>query len=214
MIKVKINGAEYSIAQHLLEVNYKALIKATTDRQILAAISDIPMDIITLLDIEALSPLLAFLECDEDYSAPEIKCVKVAEETYEKFLEAQLILRRESKRYRQLYFLSQLYHPERKKGVHILSTGINLINQINLFLDSYAELFNEGPTQIEIEAGIEQVNELAPFMTPYTLAGKDLLKMKEILKEPTVVVYSALLCNYREAKYQEELYRLKFPEKK
>lgn len=211
MTNLKINGQPYAIADNWQEVNINRLVKATTDRQELAALSDIPMDIVSMLDMEMFKPLISFIECVDDYLAPEMQCANVSEESYEKLAEAEIIMKWEAKPYRQVYHISKLYHPERKKSVHILSTGINIVNQMEVFLNSYSEMFQEGATGIEVEAGIESVNELAPFMTPYHLAGKDLIRMKEVLKEPAVVVYSALLCNFRESKYQEELYRLKFP---
>jgi hypothetical protein len=213
MISVRIQGNKYSIAENIYEVDIHRLIKASSEREELAAISDIPLSLVARLDLDTFLPLIEFLNADYDYVSLDVKCKNVSQEPYEKLELAKKAMQDHEKLYMQVYHVAAVYHPERKKSIPIFQTGINLIHQIGLFLDEFAEMNQEEPDSFEKAAGIDKLTELGSFGTAYNLAGKDLTKMDAITEMPAVVVYTALLYNYRESKYMDELNRLKYPPK-
>jgi len=126
-------------------------------------------------------------------------------ESYFKMEEAKKILTQGGRAYKKLYHLSKLYHPDRTETVQILSTGINLLDQINLFLSAYEEMFSYEPEQEEINAGIEDLSGFSALATVYNLAGKDLLKIDQVGNSPAVVVYGVLMYEFKQSQYQKRL---------
>lgn len=211
MINVSISGKQYTIATNIFEVDINRLVQAEGEREELAAISNIPLEVARLLDMDFFLPMIAFLNDPEDYSCEHVDTANVDEESYSKLEEARSAIISTDKIYKQIFEVSKVYHPDRKKSVPIFKTGINLLQKITLFLDEYSELTEDGPDQMEVSAGIDKINEMARFGTAFVLAGRDLTKMDQVTRMPAIVVYTALLYNHRENKYQEALYKLKYP---
>lgn len=209
MISLRIQGEPYSIAESIQECNIHRLVKATSEREELAAISDIPLEIVRRLDWDTFSHLVEFLNSDEDYQCESVKVKDIATESYEKLELAKKAIQDHDKLYMQVYSVARVYYPSLKKSSDIFKYGINLINQIGLFLEEFSEMYEDGPDALEVQAGIEKVNEMGSFGTAFTLAGKDLTKMDKVTEMPAIVVYTALLYNYRESKYMDALSKLK-----
>lgn len=211
MINVKIKGESYSIVSNIYECDIHKLVKAENEREELVAISDIPRAVVAFLDIETFLPLIEFLNSDYDYTSTDIKCADVSNESYEKLELAKIAIQNNDKIYRQVYEVAKIYHPDRKKSTTVFKTGINLINQINLFLDEYSEMYEEGPSMEEQQAGIEELSKMGAWGTLYALSGKDVTKIGQLAQMPAIEIYNALLQNYRESKYMDALYKIKNP---
>lgn len=213
MINLKINGIDYTIVDSIRDCNIHKLVKATSEREELAAISDIPLATVRMLDWDIFEPLTEFLHNADEYQAKNVKVVDVAEQSYEKLELAKMAIHNNQKLYKQVFEVCMVYYPDSKKSTDIFNRGINLINGINLFLEEFAEMYEEQPDSLEIQAGIESVNELAAFGIPYQLAGRDLTKIDAVCEMPAHVIYNAMLYDFRYSKYTEALYKLKYPQK-
>jgi hypothetical protein len=127
----------------------------------------------------------------------------VSLESYEKFEEAKSKIGQEL--FKTLYQLCKIYYPDHKKTVHIFSLGADILNQINLFLGHYKEMFNDPPSNDELSAGVEELGVFGTWATVYNLSGRDILKMDDVLAKPAIEVYTALYYSFKERKYMDSL---------
>lgn len=211
MVLIKIKGKKYPCPMNWDEVKDLAgLVSAIDLTGEMAVLTGAHLDGIPEDQIFPLLTLTSFLE---EFDTPEIQCIAVEEQSYFKMQEAKAILTQPGRAYKKFYHLSKLYHPERTETVQIISTGVNLLNQIEVFLSHYEEMFSYEPTQEEKDAGIEEFAQLSAFGTLYNLAGKDLLKIDQVGESPAVIVYGVMMYNFKESEYQKKLWDIQHPPK-
>lgn len=76
--------------------------------------------------------------------------------------------------------------------------------QFSDFFERFKELSEYKPTTEELMAGIDTLEVFGFMNTLDALAGGDILKHTEVLKQPTDYVFTKLLKDYRKAKFQEK----------
>lgn len=209
MVLIKIKGKKYKCPTKWDEVtDFDTLISRGTLREEIETLTGASLEGIS---DESVFPLITLTSFMEEFDLPAFECADVNQESYYKLEQAKEILKLEGRAYRKLYFLSKLYHPDRTETVQILSTGKNILDQINLFLSAYEEMFTYEPEQEEINAGIEELSGFSALATLYNLAGQDLLKIDQIGNSPAVVVYGVLMYEFKKSQYQNRLNEIRYP---
>ena len=213
MVKVRINGADYEVKTLWEEVDADRLMVCETFREELAVMSTIPADLIGKASEIQLFPfytLISFLyEVDE---LPMVEAVNIENESYEK-LELCKQRIQTGKTYNKLLKAARTYYPEENKTVLLLSLGVSIVQQISIFLAKYTEMTEAEHENDEIVAGIDRLTAFGAWGTAFTLAGKDVLKLRGVLDMKAITVYEALRYNFREAKYMKRLFEIKNPKK-
>jgi hypothetical protein len=213
MVKVKINGVEYSVQTRWEEVDAVKIMVCENFREELEAMSDIPKEIINkAADVQLfpLQTLISFIYEVEEF--PAIQAVNIAEESYEK-LELAKTRIQTGKTYNKILKAAITYYPEEKNAVRLLSLGISIVNQIGIFLEKYQEMTESEHANDELAAGVEQLDAFGSWGTAFSLAGKDVLKLRGVLEMKAIVIYEALRYNFREARYTKRLFELRNPKK-
>ena len=213
MVKVSINGTEYQVKTLWEEVDADKIMVCENFKEELEAMSDIPKEIIEKANELQLFPfytLIVFIHDVEDF--PAIHDLNIAEESYEK-LELTKKRIQTGKTYNKLLKAARTYYPDEKNPVRLVSLGISIVAQISLFLEKYTEMTESEHDNDEIVAGVETLDAFGAWGTAFTLAGKDVLKLKAVLETRAIVVYEALRYNYRESKYMKRLFEIKNPKK-
>lgn len=225
MIKVKINGIEYEVKTEWSEVDCNELAKqhfdgegkprATTFKDELKCLTNIPADLIDKANDTQLFPLYTiFSFIDNMDLMPSVEALEVSRAPYDDFEVAKDFAKADVKPYRKFIEVAKVYYPDEKNPVRIIGLGVNIVNQISVFLSAYKDMWEDPPDEDSVRAGIEELGVFGIFGTGYTLAGKDLLKLEQVLKLPTIRVYTALYYNWKEAKYAKRLWDIKNPKKK
>lgn len=192
------------------QINVAKLYAAKTEQEELAVLSNIPLELIKQLDeiqFKALYELIGFIN-DEDVVLPLSETKDITVLPYRLFVKAKSELRQD-KLYKKLIGVSGVYYPDQTKMVPILSLGMDIFNQLNIFLETYAEMFNWTPTAEQIKAGISELDVFGDWATIYNLANKDILKMDTVLEQPTISIMTALFYNFKESRYAENLAKQK-----
>lgn len=217
MVKVHVNGNKYNVATSFKDVkSLEALMECNTVFKELQVVTDIPYELLTMMNetqMFAISHLTGFLDSldDLEYFCVDVEVVDIQTESYEKFeLARQGMV---GKLYQQLYKIAKVYYPEEKNTQKLLSIGYKLYVSIAKFLEIYKEMYEKTADDDEIAAGVERLNAFGPFAVAYNLAGRDLLKLNEILAQPLLSVYTALHFNFIEAQYMTALHEIRYPTK-
>lgn len=209
MVKVKINGVEYSVQTSWYEVDVGRLMLCENFREELTVLSDIPEDIIKKamdLQLFPLQTLISFIYDVEEW--PGIEAVNIEQESYEKLELAKQRIQT-GKTYNKILKAAITYYPEEKNAVRLLSLGVSIVNQIGIFLEKYTEMTASEHTNDEILAGVDTLEAFGMWGTAYVLAGKDVLKLRGVLDMKAIVIYEALRYNFRESKFTKRLFELR-----
>jgi len=209
MVKITINGTVYKVKTKWEEVDHELLMNVDGLREELAALTDIPTDVLNLATDLQLFPIYTLVSfIDESDSYPEFEAANIEQESYEK-LEYTKKLFQTGKTYQRVFRAAQVYHPEEKDTVRLLGLGVNIINQISVFLEKYSEMVQSEPDADEVWAGVETLSDFGSWGTAYVLADKNILNLRAVMEQPALRIYEALRYNYRESKYMKRLYEIK-----
>lgn len=209
MVKVSINGSEYHVQTSWEEVDPDKVMVCENFREEICAMSDIPEDIVKRAVPEQLFPIYTLISFTDDLdNLPDIPAVNVAEESYEK-MELAKIRTKTGKPYNRVLKAARTYYPEEKNAVRLLSLGISIVNQIDIFLSKYTEMTESEHTNDEIVAGIDTLTAFGAWGTAFSLAGKDVLKIRAVLDMKAITIYEALRYNFRESKYTRNLIEIR-----
>ena len=213
MVRFKINGVEYEVCNEWHEVDPDKLMVTETFKEELEALSTIPKELIEKVDDMQLFPfytVISFLDDLETIQA--LKAVTIEDESYEKM---ELLKQRviHGKPYRKCLKAGRVYYPDEKNAVRLISLGASIIAQLEIFLNAYKELGEHEPDNDEIIAGVDTLTAFGAWGTAYSLAGRDVLKLRAVLEMKAITVYEALRYNQRETKYMKRLHEIKYPRK-
>jgi hypothetical protein len=219
MVKIKINNTKYKVPTSFKEViDFDKLMVCETVLDELKTLTTIPADILSQLNEEqqfAIANLTSFLDDIndlEDFVTGVTDIVDVEIETYEKLELAKMAMK--GKMYQQLYKVAKVYYPKETDNKKLLSIGYHLYIQIATFLEHYKDMYEGELDNDEIMAGVHQLIGFGAFGTAFVLAGRDLLKLRSILDQPALDVYTALHYSFRENKYQMSLHEIRYPKLK
>lgn len=209
MVKIQINEKKYKVHTLWDEVDYEKLINANDFRDELEVLTDIPRETLHLASELQLFPiytLVSFIDDDDLY--PEFEAVNIEHESYEK-LEYAKKLMQTGKNYQKVLRAAMVYYPDEKSTVRLLGLGVNIVNQISLFLENYKEMVSSEPDADEVWAGVERLSDFGAWGTAYVLADKNVLNLKAVMEQPALRIYEALRYNFRESQYMKKLYEIK-----
>lgn len=209
MVTIKINGENYKVKTQWSEVDHELLIKAEGIREELAVLTDIPRETLNLATDLQLFPIYTLVSfIDETDSYPEFQALDIEEAKYEEleFTKKQIST---GKTYQRVFRAAKVYYPKEKDTVRLLGLGVNIINQISLFLENYKEMVQSEPDAEEVWAGVESLSDFGAWGTAYVLADKNILNLRAVMELPARRVYEALRYNYRESQYMKRLYEIK-----
>jgi hypothetical protein len=217
---VKLNGL---LANHTIKGSFKQLtvedirrIKNHSPREVICALSDIPMEKLQRLDtsdILALYEIVSFIEdIDEALSyIPsniQIPEIDVASESFEKCELAKL----KAQQYKQYYLLLpeivRIYlGEEHLKGsaIECLAKGAVILEDLNKFLERFKDLGGENPDESQIEAGIEALHSFGSYGIVESIASKYHCKPYEVYQWQAEEVYMDMLYQQAKNRYQENL---------
>lgn len=214
MVTIHLNGQPFEFCTKWEEADPDKLINAKGFIEELMALSDATRGILNA-DYKQLFPLytlISFIDEKEEIENVllDVPVMEIETESYGQMEQCRAILK-EGKLYQQLLKIARVYYPNEKDCVQLLSIGANIIVQIDLFLNNYAEMFTAKLDDQEIEAGFERMSAFGSFGTALAMSGKDLIRAGEILKQPAIDVYATLLYSFIENSCQKELIRIRTP---
>jgi hypothetical protein len=223
MVTVAINDKKYQVKTRWQEVEVEKLLQVhrdadgnvipTTSKHELKALSNIPHEIIDKAEDLQLFPLYTLISfIHEAELLPIREALIVDKEQYRRFEAAKAALK-VGKPYQKILSAAMVFYPEEKNPVQLVGLGLDIINQIALFLESYQEMVNAKPEGNEVEAGIEELGMFGFWGTAYVMAGRDLLKLDAIMSKPAIEVYTALFYSFKEAQYNKRKWELDHPPK-
>lgn len=206
MIRVKVQGVEEVICSGWDDVtDLGKLLECKNFRDELKLLSTIDRQLIDAADDEQLFPLyvtISFLEDPTTY--PPCKALEIQLDTYDRLEQCKLAVN-EGRLYQKAIKAAQIYYPQERNVGQLVGLGVDIIQQLAIFLASYTEVLRYRPTPQEQNAGINELAEMGTWGTVYVMAGKDLAKMKTILDQPAIQVYTAMVYNAKSAEYQKRL---------
>jgi hypothetical protein len=214
MVQVKINGSQYNVCSSWKEVDKVKLLKCENPRQELVALSNIPEELIKKASDKQLFPLFTLISFIHDIEIiPAIQALDIpVKSCYNSFEKAKKILSSDKPMYNRLIATASIYYPQEKDLVRLIGLGRSIDSQIALFLGVYLEMFEEKPTDNQINAGIDTLADFSHWGVAFTMAGRDLERMNRILyNTPVIEVYTALHYSWREAKYNKRLWEIEHP---
>jgi hypothetical protein len=212
MVRVRINGVQYKVCTQWDEVDTDKLFQCETFRDELKALTTIPANVIDRATEMQLWPLYTCVSFIDDLDTmPFLEALNVEAARYEQLELAKTFLQT-GKPYRKIIGAARVYYPEEKNPVRLIGLGVSVVTQIAVFLKNYEEMATPPDSQ-EVSAGVESLGAFGAWGTVFNLAGRDLLKVREIFAKPAIEVYTALLFTYREAEYQKKLFELRHPKK-
>lgn len=214
MVTARLNGVPYQLCSCWEDVEVDRLLACDGEsKNELAALSNIPPDLIARYDDLQLFPLYVIISfVHEAELLPYFESRNVIKEQYRTFENAKMALR-EGKPYKKLLAVAKVFYPEEKKTVRLVGLGLSLVQQIALFLENYSDMIHAKPEKNEVEAGIEVLGAFGYWGTAYTLAGRDILKVDEILSKSVIEVYTALYYSFKESRYNKRKFELDHPPK-
>jgi len=206
MVKVKVNGKEYRVKTRWGEVDAAKLSDCPDFRSELACLTDLPAAILERADEVQLFPIYTLISfIHEVEQMPVLEALQVERMPYQKMEIAKMELATDHKPYRKILNVAMLYYPEEKDPVRLIGLGINIVAQIAVFLEGYEDMLHAEPDQEEANAGVENLSVFGSWGTAFVLAGKDPIKVKEVLELPAIEVYTALYYSWKESNYQKAL---------
>jgi hypothetical protein len=213
MISVTLNGNSYKVCTKWEEVDINKLESCEGFKDELKALTTIPPELIDKYTNEQLWPIYTLISFIDDFDLmPFHEATDIERRWYVKF-EAARAGTLTGKPYRKIIKAAKAYYPKETDPVKLIGLGVSIIHQISVFLANYQDMTEDEPGQDEKAAGIEELSGFGSFGTAYTLAGKDLLKLKDIYHMSLIEVYTALYFSWKEAKYQKKLFDIRNPKK-
>ncbi len=201
-----INGKECKILTRWSEVDPVILSDCQDFREELKCLTTAPREIIERADELQLFPLYTLIsfihECEQ---MPAFQAMDVEQDTYQKMEIAKIELSTDHKPYRKLLNVAMLYYPKEKDPVRLIGLGISIVAQITVFLEGFEEMLHSEPEGEEVSAGVEGLSAFGSWGTAFALAGKDPLKVNEVLNRPAIEIYTCLNYCWKESKYQKAL---------
>lgn len=206
MVKATINGVECRICTKWEEVDPVRLSDAADFREELKVLTTVPHDIIDRAGEDQLFPLYTMVSfIHEVENMPVLQAMQVEREPYDKLEIAKIELSSDHKPYRKILNVAMLYYPDEKNPVRLIGLGIDIISQIAVFLDGFEDMLHSEPSNEEVKAGVEDLSAFGSWGTAFVLAGKDPLKVNEVMKRPAIEIYTCLYYSWKESKYQKAL---------
>lgn len=203
-LSIVINGKDYWIHSTWNGIDLENLIKACTLQQELAALSNIPIEVLNSATDESLWPLYTVISFIDSPQIYEVHAVSVALGKYEEIEQAKKYLRG-GRVFRQLINVAKVYYPDETDPLKLLSLGANLTKQIEVFLSQFKDMIEEQPTGEEERAGASDLAAFESFGTVMSLAQDDITKMRAIFAMPAQEVYLSLRYAWVKNKYQKAL---------
>jgi hypothetical protein len=214
MLKAKINDEEYQILTRWEEVDPVKLSDCVDFRAELACLTTVPIELLnraTELQLFPLYTVISFIH--EVELLPALQALNVEKASYEKMEISKQELSTNHKPYRKILNVAMMYYPEEKNPVRLIGLGLNIISQIALFLENYEDMLHSEPEPEESSAGIEDLSAFGSWGTAFVLAGKDPLKVNEVLQRPAIEIYTCLYFTWKESKYQKALIKSRIKDK-
>jgi hypothetical protein len=226
MVKINIGDNHYKLPSTWSEVDLSKIVDCSTPKEQLSVLGNIPPKVLNQLtdtqilvlyqiieyitDPESLNGILLDLPCSTIYQGDEGPMIEFS--SWEKLDKARKVI---DPQYHKTYFnLVKIYFPNEKSTINILSLGYKLLDQMNTFLASFQDMFEDAPEADEIEAGVEELSMFGIFATADRLSGGDLLKMDQVLSMPASVIYTKLYLDWKLSKYQENLMKIREDKRK
>lgn len=223
MITVSLLKKPYRICNTWEDVDHAKLIaqqldpegkpRFTTSKDELKALTNIPHDLIDRvpdIDLFPLYTVISFIH--ESELLPYLKARQITRESYSLFEKAKKACR-EGKPYKKIISAAKVYYPDENNSVRLIGLGLSIVEQIASFLEKYEDMIHAKPEKNEVEAGVEELGAFGHWGTAYVLAGRDILKINEILERPAIEVYTALHYSFKEHKYNKKKFDLDHPPK-
>jgi hypothetical protein len=217
---VRLSGI---LANHSIKTSFKELtvedirrIKNHTPREVISALSDIPIAKLQRLDtseILGLYELVSFIEDIDEALAYipsniQIPEIDTASETFEKCELAKL----KAQQYKQYYLLLpemvRIYLGEdhlKGPAIECLAKGAVILEDLNKFLERFKELGGEEPEDAQVEAGIEALHSFGTYGIVESIAAKYHCKPYDVYQWQAEEVYMDMLYQQAKTKYQENL---------
>jgi hypothetical protein len=190
------------------DVDVEKLLTCENFKDEIKALTNVPHDLVDRWSDIQLFPLftaMSFLTDLELY--PVVEALTIEKEPFEQF-ELCRSMMEAGKIYVRAIAAAKVYYPEEKSATRLLGYGVHIIGQVHTFLKFYEEMFKAEPEGDAEIAGIEKLAQFGSWGRAYILSGRDLIKTRELFKLPAIEVYTALLYNFREAKYQKALHEI------
>lgn len=214
MVRAVINGTDCNILTKWEEVDPFKLSDCQDFRDELKCLTTVPHKIIDCAEEVQLFPLytaISFIhECE---MMPALQAVDIEKAPYEKMEIAKGELSTDHKPYRKILNVAMLYYPEEKKPVRLIGLGLNIVDQIAIFLSHYEDMLHSEPDAEETNAGIEDLSAFGSWGTAFVLSGKDPLRVYEVMQRPAIEIYTALYYSWKESRYQKALIEAKYKKK-
>lgn len=215
MVSVTVNGIKCKICSTWEDVDFEKIVGCSNTREELAALSDIPVDIINRATDQQLFPLFTVISfIHESELLPFIHAEDIQVKAYKLYGNCVKILALDEKPYSKILRCARQYYPNEKNSVHLVGYGLSIIEQIAAFREKYEDMFNDEPEKNAVAAGIEELNGFGHWATAFNLCGRDLFKVDDVLEMPLIKIQTALYYNWKESKYQRRKFELDHPVKK
>lgn len=216
MVRIKINGIEYKLQTRWEETDPDKLMVCEGIREEIAALSDIPVEILNQATELQLWPIYVACSFIDDTDAmPAIEPtnkkgepVNVENLAYKRLELAKQFLKF-GKPYRKILNVARVYYPKEKNPVRLIGLGVSIVNQISIFLGYYEEMFKSEATGEQESAGIQSLSDFGSWGTVFAMANKNILDVNKIMNKPAIEVYTALHYSWRESKYLEALHEIR-----
>ncbi len=206
MVKATINGQECKIMTQWEEVDPVMLSDCQDFRDELKCLTNVPRGILDAAAETQLFPLYTLISFIHEVELlPVLQALDIEKSPYEQLEIAKQELATDHKPYRKILNVAMLYYPQDKNPVRLIGLGLNIIEQIAVFLSNYEDMLHSEPETEEVNAGVENLSAFGSWGTAFVLSGKDPLRVKMILRRPAIEIYTALYYSWKESKYQKAL---------
>lgn len=196
------------MASRWSDVDVEKLLTCQTFKDEIKALTDIPHELVDKWPDVQLFPIFTAMSFLTDLDLyPVYEAIVIEKEPFEQFELCRSAMEA-GKTYVRAIAAAKVYYPEEKNAEKLLGYGVHIIDQVHQFLKFYEEMFKHEPDGDAEIAGIEKLAQFGSWGRAYILAGRDLLKTRELFKLPAIEVYTALLYNFRESKYQKALHEI------
>lgn len=212
MIRVEIAGKTYSIPSKATEVTAKQLhsIRSDKPKEVIKALTDVPLDILNRLQSEAilsLYDLLSFVY--EPPHNPRLKEeINVGSEAWLKLELARQAMQINVEPYiivevSRIYFGDQVFEWPFN---YLYGQTSQIIQSMSLFLERYKELTEDNePDADQLEAGIKGLESFGVGAIRYSLAQGDVTKYEQVEQMSAESIYFTLLYEKAKNEYTERL---------
>lgn len=212
MIRVEIAGKTYSIPSKATEVTAKQLhsIRSDKPKEVIKALTDVPLDILNRLQSEAvlsLYDLLSFIY--EPPHNPKLKEeINVGSEAWLKLELARQAMQINVEPYiivevSRIYFGDQVFDWPFN---YLYGQTSQIIQSMSVFLERYKELTEDNePDADQLEAGIKGLESFGVGAIRYSLAQGDVTKYEQVEQMSAESIYFTLLYEKAKNEYTERL---------